>query len=186
MFGVFDSKALGRLSRRVFFERESCHKDAVKSVLARLFRAIPLPIARAIVGLLHTRFNVTVAGVFFAADGRVLILRHVYRHRYPWGLPAGFLDAGEVPEAAMAREVKEEIGLEVKVARVFAVHLIRPRHMEVVVVGTVDAGQVLRPNHEIFEGAFVSPNALPADMMPSQCEIVRRAVAAPPSLRTEA
>jgi ADP-ribose pyrophosphatase YjhB (NUDIX family) len=158
----------------------------VKSVLARLFRAIPLPIARAIVGFLHARFNVTVAGVFFTPDGRVLILKHVFRHRHPWGLPAGFLDAGEVPEVAMAREVKEEIGLEVKVDRVFTVHLIRPRHMEVVVRGAVDPKQVLRPNHEIFEGAFVFPDALPADMMPSQAEIVRRAVAASPSLRTEA
>lgn len=157
----------------------------VKTLLARLFRAIPLPIARVIVGILHTRFNVTVAGVFFAADGRVLILRHVYRHRYPWGLPAGFLDAGEVPEAAMVREVKEEIGLDVKVSRIFTVHLIRPRHMEVVVVGTADARQVLTPNHEIFEGAFVSLDALPEDMMPSHKEIVRRA-AIPPTLRIEA
>ena len=149
----------------------------MKTLLARLFRAIPLPIARAVVGALHTRFNVTVAGVFFSADGKVLILRHVFRHAYPWGLPAGFLDAGEIPEAAMVREVKEEIGLDVKVNRIFAVHLIRPRHMEVVVVGTADARQPLKPNHEIFEGAFVAADALPADMMPSQREIVRRAVA---------
>ena len=158
----------------------------MKSVLARLFRAIPLPIARAIVGFLHTRFSITVAGVFFTKDGRVLILKHVFRHRYPWGLPAGFLDAGEVPEVAMAREVKEEVGLDVKVERVFTAHLIHPRHMEVVVVGTVDAGQVLQPNHEIFEGAFVFPDAMPSDMMPSQAAIIRRAIAAPPSLRTEA
>ena len=158
----------------------------MKTVLARLFRAIPLPIARIIVGILHARFNITVAGVFFTADGRVLILKHVYRHRYPWGLPAGFLDAGEVPEVALAREVKEEVGLDVKVECVLTAHLIRPRHMEVVVVGTVDARQIPRPNHEIFEAAFVAPNGLPADMMPSQAAIVRRAVAAPPVLRIEA
>ena len=167
-----------------------CHKGMVKALLARLYRSVPLPLARTVVGLLHTRFNVTVAGVFFTPDGRVLLLRHVYRRRYPWGLPAGFLNAGERPEAAMVREVTEEIGLDVTVDNILAVHPIRPRHMEVVVEGAVRELQTLRPNHEIFEGAFFSPNALPAEIMPSHREFVGRAVARrraqTPSLTAEA
>jgi len=160
----------------------------MKILLARLFRAIPRPVTRAVVGLLNVRFNITVVGVFFAPDGKVLILRHVFRKRYPWGLPAGYLDAGETPEAAAVREVREETGLVVKVARVLTIRPVQPRHMEVVVIGTAEAGQTLTPNFEIFEGAFVSPDALPADMMPSQADIVRLALAGryPPSLVTEA
>ncbi len=150
----------------------------MKNLISRIFRSVPRPITRLIVGLLNVRFNITVVGVFFSSEGKVLILRHVYRRQHPWGLPAGYLNAGETPEAAAIREVKEEIGMDVKVASVMSIRPIHPRHMEVVVVGTVAGGQTFTPNFEIFEGAIVSPDALPADMMPSQAEIVRQALAA--------
>jgi ADP-ribose pyrophosphatase YjhB (NUDIX family) len=150
----------------------------VKAILARLFRHVPLPLARLAVSLFNARFNVSVVGVFFTPDGKVLVLRHVYRRLYAWGLPAGFLNAGENPEAAAVREVREEIGLHAKVTRILEVRAVRPHHMEVVVIGTVAPDQTMRPNLEIFEGAFAVPDALPAGMMPSQADIVRRACAA--------
>ena len=152
----------------------------MKALLAALFRAAPLPLARFVIGLFNTRFNISVVGVFFSPDGKVLILRHVFRRRYQWGLPAGFLNAGETPAEGAVREVKEEIGLEVEVTRVHAVQPVGPRHMEVVVVGTVAKDQAMRPNHEIFEGAFVAPDALPDGMMPSQAAMVRAARAPSP------
>ena len=91
---------------------------------------------------------------------------------------------GKDPHSAV-REVKEETGLDVAVTRIISVHPVRPRHMEVVVAGTVDAAQAIQPSHEIFEGAFVAPGALPADMMPSQGEWVRRALKPAPTLTTE-
>ncbi len=147
----------------------------MKTLLSRLYRLVPLPLARAAVGLLHARFNITVVGVFFASGGRVLILRHVYRHKYPWGLPAGFVNAGETPAEAAVREVREEIGLEARVNRILDVTVLRKRHMEVAVMGTVVEGE-MRPNAEIFEGTFVHPEAFPADMMPSQKALVARAL----------
>jgi len=158
----------------------------LKSLLATLFRLSPLPLARWVIRLANTRFNITVVGVFFARDGRVLVLRHVFRRRYPWGLPAGFLVAGETPEAAAVREVKEETGLDVRVQRILAVHPVLPRMMEVVVVGRVDSSQAITPSHEIFEGEFCAPDALPDELMPSHREWVRRAGAPSPALSTEA
>ena len=155
-------------------------------MLARLFRTIPLPLVRGLVSLLNARFNISVVGVFFTADSKVLILRHVYRRKYPWGLPAGFLMAGETPAEAAVREVKEEAGLDVTVDRILAIHPIRPQLMEVVVAGTCDGPQAVRPGHEIFEGKFVAPGDLPPDMMPSQSDMVARATKRPPALKTEA
>lgn len=60
--------------------------------------------------------NPTVAVAVFAArdDGRVLFLR---RSREPargrWAPPGGFIDFDEAAEAAAAREVREEVALEV-------------------------------------------------------------------------
>lgn len=130
-----------------------------------------------VIGLFNARFHISVVGVFVTPDGQVLVLKHVFRRLYPWGLPAGFVNAGESPESAMVREVKEEIGLEVRVDRVVDMRPVRARHMEVVVAGTVMPGPAMRPNHEIFEGAFAAPDALPVGMMPSQAEIIRRVVA---------
>ncbi|MBY0508553.1 MAG: NUDIX hydrolase [Rhodospirillaceae bacterium] len=150
----------------------------MKAILARAFRTIPLPLARLVIGLFNTRFHISVVGVFLTPDGKVLVLKHVFRRLYPWGLPAGFVNAGESPEHAMVREVKEETGLDVRVSRVVEVRPVRPRHMEVVVAGAVTPGPTLRPNHEIFEGAFTAPDALPDGMMPSQAEIIRRVIGA--------
>ncbi len=159
----------------------------LKAVAARLFRALPSFLTRWVVAGLNTRFNISVVGVITSADGRVLVLRHVFRRRYAWGLPAGFLAAGESPEAAMIREAREETGLTVFVERIIAVHPVGPRHMEVVVIGRADAGAPIRPSAEIFEGGFFAPDALPAEIMPSHAALLRAALAArSPTLKTEA
>jgi 8-oxo-dGTP pyrophosphatase MutT (NUDIX family) len=158
----------------------------LKSILARLFRLTPLPLIQALVGLVHTRFNISVVGVFFDPAGRVLVLRHVFRKRHAWGLPAGFLHPGETPEAAAVREVREETGLTVTVVRTLSVHPALPRHMEVVVVGTADSRQTIKPSGEIFEGCFVMPEALPSGMMPDQAAFVRMALTSGPVLSTDA
>lgn len=159
----------------------------MKAVAARLFRSLPAFLTRWVVARLNTRFNISVVGVITSADGRVLVLRHVFRRRYPWGLPAGFLAAGESPEAAMIREAREETGLTVLIERIVAVHPVGPRHMEVVVIGRADAGQPIRPSAEIFEGGFFAPDALAAEIMPSHAALLRAALATRgPSLTTHA
>src|SRR5579885_1061436 len=46
-------------------------------------------------------------------DGRVMLIRQFRASidRWLWEIPAGSVDAGELPEAAAARECEEEIGL---------------------------------------------------------------------------
>lgn len=51
-------------------------------------------------------------GVVMDEQGHVLLIRENYGKRR-YGLPGGRVDAGETPEEAVVREVREETGLEV-------------------------------------------------------------------------
>lgn len=156
----------------------------MKKLLSLIYRRTPAWLTRFLLRNVNTTFSIGAAGVFFAADGTVLIQRHVYRHRYPWGLPSGFLNAGETPEAGAVRELKEEVGLDGHAEQVIGVYHIHPRHLEFAVKGTVDRAQLPRLSHEIFELAFVSPDALPDAMPPDQKAMVRRAAGKDLALRT--
>jgi ADP-ribose pyrophosphatase YjhB (NUDIX family) len=63
--------------------------------------------------VVHTRFTVT-AGAIVTDDGnRVLLLKHRFRGGSGWGIPGGFIEAGEHPHEAIKRELCEEVGLDV-------------------------------------------------------------------------
>lgn len=64
-----------------------------------------------------------VAGIVLDADGRVLLIE---RGRPPdagrWSVPGGKLERGESLAAGVAREVREETGLEVEVGALVCAH----------------------------------------------------------------
>ena len=83
---------------------------------AALRRLPPLRLVlRLAVRLLTARRRVGVVAVLIDGRGRVLLARHVARPKRPWGLPGGWLAAREAPEAGLARELREELGIEARV-----------------------------------------------------------------------
>jgi 8-oxo-dGTP pyrophosphatase MutT (NUDIX family) len=60
------------------------------------------------------RFPVSVKGVVIR-DGKVILLRN---ERDEWELPGGKLEPTESPEQCLAREIKEELGLEIVPERI--------------------------------------------------------------------
>jgi ADP-ribose pyrophosphatase YjhB (NUDIX family) len=60
--------------------------------------------------------RVPCAGAVVVHDGRLLLVRRANDPgRGLWSVPGGRVEAGESPEAACAREVREETGLDVEV-----------------------------------------------------------------------
>ncbi|MDK1024330.1 MAG: NUDIX hydrolase [Gammaproteobacteria bacterium] len=47
-------------------------------------------------------------------DKQILMVRHVQDGRDFWTLPGGGIEQGETPEVAVAREIREETGLELE------------------------------------------------------------------------
>ena len=88
-------------------------------------------------GWIHFVDPKVAAGVLVIADARVLLVRRVNEpYRGLWTLPAGFVNGGEDPAEAAARECLEETGLSVKVTRVFDIVAGRehPRGADFVIV----------------------------------------------------
>lgn len=62
-----------------------------------------------------------VTAAIIMQDGKVLIAQRAREDRLAlkWEFPGGKVEAGETPEACLAREIKEELGLDIKVTEHF-------------------------------------------------------------------
>ena len=82
-------------------------------------------VVRGVARVVAPRHPVGAVGAVFDAGGRVLIVEHAFRTDYPWGLPGGWVEPGEDPRATVARELQEELGLDVEVRDLLGCGVIR-------------------------------------------------------------
>jgi len=74
-------------------------------------------------GFIHFRDPKLAVGALIVEDGRVLLVRRgVVPRRGYWAMPSGFVEYDEHPREALAREIREETGLEAEVGRVVEVY----------------------------------------------------------------
>ncbi len=127
------------------------------------------------------KFFIGVHGVI-ASRGRMLVLRRAARMSYQpgaWDLPGGHLALGEDVEECLAREIKEETGLEVAIDRLLCVHKTPAQpYVQAIYVCRLAVYQraVLRPEeHE--ESRWVTLEELAAlDLIPYLAGILRRRI----------
>ena len=98
-------------------------------------------------------------------DHQILLVRRANNpQRGLWTLPAGFVDAGEDPIAAIQRECIEEIGMETKVTKLFDV-IFGQEHeygVHILIVYFVELlSGVLTPADDVDRVAYFSYDNLP-------------------------
>ena len=112
------------------------------------------------------KFSLGVTGIVFDGEGRVMLLRHTFRRRYPWGLVSGWVKRGEALEDALRREVAEETALTVRVGPLFQVRRDRLRlAVEAVYLCRLEGGD-FRPSNEVTAIQWRRPDDLPAGLHP--------------------
>ena len=151
--------------------------------LAPVWRALPPRLQWGLMWLGTAKFSLGVTGIVFDAGGRVLLLRHTFRRRYPWGLVSGWVNRGERLEDALRREVDEETALRVRVGPLFRVRKDRLHlAVEAVYLCRLEGG-VFRASNEITAIDWRRPEDLPPGVHPDHGPLIRdaaRAVAAAP------
>ena len=151
----------------------------LKSLLLRVWRGSPRFVKRAGVWLTQPRFAVTAGAVVSDERGRVLLLRHVLRKGSGWGIPGGFLAAGEQPEEAVRREVREETGLELESAELaFVRALPHVQQVEIIYRCRMSAAALSRlsKNFEIDRAEWFARDGLPAGLARDQRRLIDRAL----------
>ena len=94
-----------------------------------------------------------------------MLLVRTAKWRGLWGVPGGKVAYGESLEAALRREIREEVNLELSQIRfalvqeaLFSPEFYKPSHMLLLNYFARGEGEV-RPNEEILEWAWVEPKA---------------------------
>ena len=110
-------------------------------------------------------FNVSIKGVLVAPDGRVVLLQN---ERDEWELPGGQIELGESPAECLAREILEELCLQVEVGQPLDTYLfeVTPgRHVFIVTYGCTLIGPFdPTASHEHKSIGLFSHDCLPANL----------------------
>ena len=104
----------------------------------------------------NATFLVGLTGVVLDPQGRVLVLEHRYWMGNACGLPSGYAVRRETWERGLAREVREETGLEVADVTVVRIRSGFDGRIEVLLSATVPPGAEPRPDGgEVLTAEFV-------------------------------
>ncbi|MDH6100802.1 NUDIX domain-containing protein [Anabaenopsis sp. FSS-46] len=105
----------------------------------------------------------TVGALVVNSRGDVLIVKTT-KWRGTWGVPGGKVDWGETLEAALIREFREEVGLDLSDIRfgflqeaVLDSQFYKSAHFIMVNYYAFSASETIIPNEEIVEWAWVTP-----------------------------
>lgn len=121
--------------------------------------------------------KVAVAALILERDQVLLVRRSNDPQRGLWTLPAGFVDAGEDPLAALRRECLEETGLQVEIVGLLDVLYGQehPRGAHILIVYRAEIVRgILKPGDDVDGAAFFPLDDLPPLAFTTTLQILNR------------
>jgi 8-oxo-dGTP diphosphatase len=142
------------------------------SLIAKFWKILPPNSRRWLTRRFQPSFTASAAGLITNDEGQVLLLNHVLRPKSGWGMPGGFLNKGEQPEAGLRREIREETGLELADIRLARIRTMQ-RHLEIIFTAK-GVGEASVKSREITELGWFDLDAMPPEMSLDQQFLIRK------------
>ncbi|MEM6343318.1 MAG: NUDIX hydrolase [Bacteroidota bacterium] len=107
-------------------------------------------------GFVHWNNPVPVVGAIVERDGNLIFVQSIGWPSSWYALVTGFLEAGEHPDDAVLREVKEEIGLDAKIGSFIGMYEFHRRNQLLLIYHVVaEPGEIRLDETELADYKFV-------------------------------
>ena len=117
--------------------------------------------------------KVAAVAIVVDGDGLVMVKRGVEPEYGKWAFPSGYVDRGEVVEAAAVREVKEETGLDVALDRLIGVYSLDGYAVVLVVYSAHIVGGAVAIGHDALDVRTFPLDDLPSLPFPNDYRMLR-------------
>jgi 8-oxo-dGTP diphosphatase len=134
--------------------------------LGVIWKHIPGRLRLRIIRATQRKFTASVGVIITNREEKVLLLEHILRPGSGWGIPGGFIEHGEQPEAAVRREIREETGIELESLKMLRVRTIN-RHIEFLFRAESNQTAAVK-SREIRSLGWFAVDEMPAEMSPIQ------------------
>lgn len=164
---IRQERITGRLAGRTEFREGAARSEEsgirllARRALYQNWRLLPPWLQRLAVRIAAPKVTLGACAVIQDARGRVLLAHHTYRAR-PWGLPGGFVSAGEQPGTGLARELSEELGVAAQVGPVLSAETDPSSHQLTLYYRATIQGTPRKDGVEIDDFRYVSAEEVPA------------------------
>lgn len=141
----------------------------VLDFIFQIWRRLNASVQWRLLWLFNNKFMVSVAGIVYDRDDRILLQRHRHWVTDAWGLPGGIVESRESLENAFSREVLEETGLAISnvelISLVSGYHLRMEAYFRSKLLETDDEQIIKLQEEEIIEARFYSSDTLPSNIL---------------------
>lgn len=137
-----------------------------KEIIGTIWRKTPPGVRTRFVRATQKTFTASAGALVTNGKNEILLLDHVLRPKSGWGIPGGFMNHGEQPEQTVAREIMEEVGLEITNIKMIRVRTIG-RHLEILFSAEAE-GEPEVLSREIKSAGWFAINEIPAEMNAGQ------------------
>ena len=135
---------------------------SIKQRLLSFFRHSPrlIAIGYAIWRRFQAKYSIGAVGVVINSEGRVLLVEHALHPKYIWGLPGGWVGRNENPAAAVRRELREELSLDVEIETLLLAETPFKNHLDLIYLCRANS-EIGALSYELLSYRWFVPNELP-------------------------